>query len=54
MLDIVTAHQHQPAASIHSGEDTGPGVTALTRTPPDANESANTRDSDICAAFVTE
>ena len=43
-----------PPSPIHSGEDTAPGATAFTSTPDVAYESANTRDSQSCAALVTE
>src|SRR4051794_2764980 len=43
-----------PPGECHIDPATAPGVTELTRTPSSAQRSANTRESDTCAAFVTE
>src|SRR3954453_16887133 len=43
-----------PPGERHIDPATAPGVTELTRTPSSAQRSANTRESETCAAFVTE
>jgi hypothetical protein len=42
-----------PSSPVQSSLAVGPGATALTSTFFGAYWSANTRDSDNCAAFVT-
>src|SRR5829696_9984700 len=43
-----------PPEPTHRDDSTAPGATAFTSTPSAAYVSAKTRDSDSCAALVTE